>query len=341
MSKQEEGNQTRDLRHLITGCAAFLLPEHPKETHFSIESAHALAQCSALTYLDTEHIQDIAHNQWGFSQAEVFDRKHARGVVLAKDDCIVVAFRGSHKWEDFLNSALVWPMDKGLKKFMEKMPVHDGVLKYLNAKSGEEDTLWEAIDASCKSYQATHPQARIYLTGHSLGGSIAMLASERLVDAGEAERIAGMYTFGQPRTGEAGFAAKIDTALKDRYFRVVNHNDFLAGYPGIALAHGGQKTTLTPLGDVSVDGQPVQGSIVSFLEQGKNRSIVDKSYLVAAGIVRKPKITHSAKSYLCNMEFALATRREHIPDPLLEGGQWKRVLYGLASMPSAQAEKAR
>ncbi len=331
--KQEDSEEIR-LRDVLEQCSGFTLEPHPQSFH--IATANALAQCSSLVYFSPNTIEKLAHEKMGFTHVEVFDRKNARGVLLANDKEMVIAFRGSHNKEAFLNSALAKPVDKGIRKFLEEMPVHDGAKKYLNAKNGEDDTLWEAIDNARKNYSLTHPEATLYLTGHSIGGSLAMLGAHRLIEQGDGGKIAGLYTFGQPRTGGEQFVAEVDAAMHDRYFRVVNHNDFLATYPWAILTHGGQKVCITPLGDVTVDGQKRQGHIVNFLEQGKTRHVVEKSYLVAAGMIRKPKLMHAINSYLSNMEFVLATERENIPAAMLDKGQWNRVLYGLTSMQAME-----
>ncbi len=65
-----------------------------------------------------------------------------------------------------------------------------------------------------------------YLTGHSLGGAVAAILGTYLVDDGF--KIAGIYTFGQPKfTNVAGARAYRDLPL----LRVINQNDVVTALP--------------------------------------------------------------------------------------------------------------
>jgi triacylglycerol lipase len=74
---------------------------------------------------------------------------------------------------------------------------------------------------------------QLWLTGHSLGGALAMLAANELFSRAErgAAPIAGVYTFGQPRVGNAGFRDAYDTLLKGRTFRIVHGDDVVPRIP--------------------------------------------------------------------------------------------------------------
>lgn len=72
---------------------------------------------------------------------------------------------------------------------------------------------------------------RVYVTGHSLGGALAMLAGARLYL--EEPRLAadGVYTFGQPRTCDRVLAKAYEKGFADRMFRFVNNNDIVCQLP--------------------------------------------------------------------------------------------------------------
>ncbi|HEV2853434.1 MAG TPA: lipase family protein [Thermoanaerobaculia bacterium] len=69
----------------------------------------------------------------------------------------------------------------------------------------------------------------LWLTGHSLGGALAILAAARFPKG----RIQGVYTFGAPSVGDAAFG----TALQEkvRPFRFVHGDDFVTRLPGSAF----------------------------------------------------------------------------------------------------------
>ncbi|CAJ0609825.1 unnamed protein product [Cylicocyclus nassatus] len=72
---------------------------------------------------------------------------------------------------------------------------------------------------------------RVWITGYSLGGSLASmtslyLAKKKLVDPNTIR----LVTFGEPRTGNVAFAKEIEEHIQFRY-RVVKKNDFIASIP--------------------------------------------------------------------------------------------------------------
>ncbi len=79
-----------------------------------------------------------------------------------------------------------------------------------------------------------NPDAKVFITGHSLGGALATLYGAMLFYNAEHEitdKLAAIYTFGQPRVGDKEFAKYGETHLKDHYFRVVYCNDIVPRVP--------------------------------------------------------------------------------------------------------------
>lgn len=58
----------------------------------------------------------------------------------------------------------------------------------------------------------------LYITGHSLGGAVAMMATRRL---NSERRIAACYTYGSPRVGTEDWIAQVKTPI----YRIVNSAD--------------------------------------------------------------------------------------------------------------------
>jgi len=69
----------------------------------------------------------------------------------------------------------------------------------------------------------TTPITGIYVTGHSLGATIAMLAAVGLLDAGY--EIELFYTFGEPRIGNSAAATFITSLLKTNHYRITHRDD--------------------------------------------------------------------------------------------------------------------
>jgi hypothetical protein len=75
----------------------------------------------------------------------------------------------------------------------------------------------------------------IYITGHSLGAAMAVIAAAYLyMDPGLAffrDRLRGIYTFGQPMVGYEDFTKQADKDFGDKLFRHVYGNDVVAMLP--------------------------------------------------------------------------------------------------------------
>jgi triacylglycerol lipase len=131
-------------------------------------------------------------------------------------DCIVLVFRGTLGTRDLLTDAafLAWPL-----RFKFKGSAHHGFSEAL-------DTVWNQIRERLIS-----TPGKIFITGHSLGGALATLAAYRLLEDEDRTfegRIAGMYTFGSPRVGTAGFEKKLEGLF---HARVVHEDDFVTKVP--------------------------------------------------------------------------------------------------------------
>ncbi|WP_437520728.1 hypothetical protein WME79_27650 [Sorangium sp. So ce726] len=76
----------------------------------------------------------------------------------------------------------------------------------------------------------------LYITGHSLGGALAVLAAARLFTIGSLYRkhwknLRGIYTFGQPMVGDPTFARRYEQAFGHTLFRHIYKNDVVPRMP--------------------------------------------------------------------------------------------------------------
>jgi len=86
---------------------------------------------------------------------------------------------------------------------------------------------FNAVKSDIESDLAEHPGAPIYITGHSLGGALAIMATRYLAS----DSLGACYTFGGPRVGNSLFADDIKTPI----YRIVNAAD---GVPRVPPAWG-------------------------------------------------------------------------------------------------------
>ena len=241
---------------------------NPLPNNFSWPLARKLAGYAAQAY-DRADITDVATDA-------------AAIVTLDENDDIVVAFRGSRAARDFVQDAKVRLWEVRSTEFEVRSAVsekiHEGFFQDFEA-------IDLAVTSNVKTLLAVRPASRVWLTGHSLGGALAILCAYQF--ARQQLPVAGVYTFGQPRVGNATFAAAYDSAaivaqasrvrvyaasrrvspapagsgsetlpepaagtaaLRDLTFRVVNQNDLVPRLPGwlTGYRHCGQEIFLRP-----------------------------------------------------------------------------------------------
>ena len=163
----------------------------------------------------------------GFALLDVIDVNETQGFVCKRDvegepPYVVLAFRGTEKKvSDWLTDARCVPAVQGEAR------VHTGFLEAFEAKKGAEGrTAREVVEdilARPDAHDAAGRPLPLFITGHSLGGALALLAT-RLV----APDVNGAcYTFGAPRVGNYEYFRFIKTPV----YRVVNSADVVPRVP--------------------------------------------------------------------------------------------------------------
>lgn len=106
-----------------------------------------------------------------------------------------------------------------------------------NEDEGKRSCAYYLVRDKLKSLLMEHNKAKFLVTGHSLGGALAILFPTVLLLHEEKEvmrRLLGVYTFGQPRIGNQQLAnfmeAHLDHPIR-KYFRVVYCNDLVPRLP--------------------------------------------------------------------------------------------------------------
>jgi triacylglycerol lipase len=197
------------------------------EKRFNSSNMLFLAECADGAYNDSLSIQN-----WLTGRGLVVDntRFHFDGVqsdneyfIIATDDYIVLAFRGSELGVgDWKSNADVfkdrWVRASGSGR------VHGGFEDGLAA-------VWDGLYANLQVLRKNNQP--IWLTGHSRGGALAILAAAKLyhLDRAMSKAVRGIYTFGQPRMGNSTFAKFFNRNWSGRCYRVVNNNDIVTRFP--------------------------------------------------------------------------------------------------------------
>ena len=86
---------------------------------------------------------------------------------------------------------------------------------------------FEALRPSLERELRERRISTVWLTGHSLGGALAVVAACHLIDQ-DGYEIGGVMTFGQPMVVRHELAERYDPILRDRYVAFVNSSDLIA-----------------------------------------------------------------------------------------------------------------
>ena len=137
----------------------------------------------------------------------------------AAETTAIVAIRGTQTIEDWLAD-----IDAPLvpdRSVPSAGMVHMGFqLVYEHIR----DSVLTGLKATCSA------ATKIYVTGHSLGGALAILCGMDLLSNSPVKVVPELYTFAGPRAGSPGFAANVTKALPVCQ-RVVNFMDVVPQVP--------------------------------------------------------------------------------------------------------------
>ena len=152
------------------------------------------------------------------SELQIFhDRKtDARGFVAMLDGSVVLSFEGTETLTNWLDDLKFAKTDRNMS--CAGCKVHSGFYD-----------CWKGLDAPMvehvRALREAHPAAPVYVTGHSLGAAIAVIAAYILqYDLGVP--IAGVYTYGGPRVGNRAFASYYSSQSETHVtWRHTHHRD--------------------------------------------------------------------------------------------------------------------
>jgi triacylglycerol lipase len=199
-------------------------------TQFDPGIAHILGRVADGAYLRDDGALQAMAGALGLTES-IFraERDCIQSLVLSSSEAIVLAFRGTdpgllHNWITDLDAAQV-----------------DGVVGRVHQGfQGGLDQVWNETCGELFRRQGLQGRP-LWITGHSLGGALAVLATANL-RLGTARRpVNGLYTFGCPRVGDETFRQAFDHDFRGGAFRFVNQNDPVPRLPTreMGFAHGG------------------------------------------------------------------------------------------------------
>lgn len=173
----------------------------------------------------------------------------AEALVTMVRDGVAVAFKGSKEPEDFIQDAKFEMETLAFVRHNAAAPcaakVHRGFLEDFDALNV---AVVSQVKTSLQTFARVSPQPKIYITGHSLGGALAILCA--LEFARQKLPVAAVITFGQPRVGNKAFATIYNhtvltprqdfekfTTLEDITFHVINADDPVPLFPPLLFGY--------------------------------------------------------------------------------------------------------
>jgi triacylglycerol lipase len=170
---------------------------------------YKMANLASIAYLDSAAAKPKI-KEFGYVGHKFFENDGAQCHAVWNKEEYVLAFRGTEPTElsDILADLNAIP-----RSSMTHGLVHSGF-------RGEVDKLWNMLVA----HQVKHEGKKFYITGHSLGGAMATIATSRFEEYTKVELLT---TFGSPRVGTRKFVKNIET----KHMRFVNNNDLVTKVP--------------------------------------------------------------------------------------------------------------
>ncbi len=177
-------------------------------------SPHFLAECSLAAYNSKNGVKEWLESG-GWHLEEFVDIKDTECFIASKEKYAVIAFRGTEP--------------SHVHDVMSDVKYSKRAWVYGKVHSGFDDALekvWGVVASIC-SHLIHKRQARLFLTGHSLGASLATLGAARF---SVLRMNPSLVTFGSPRVSNGAFASYMDLAVPN-YRRYVNNNDIVTRMP--------------------------------------------------------------------------------------------------------------
>ncbi len=223
----------------VEALSAFAEPSLVESASLMVRAAYSdrvawmMAVMAKLAYIEFETSEEelarlkINLKSGGFELVNIFSKGSTQGFLAKNENIYVLAFRGTQpkKFED-INTDI-----RAYKSSLKEGKIHAG---FHEAYQDVED---EIVRIFLENEKWVWP---LYITGHSLGGALATIATQNLEHKIKSQ-IAACYTFGSPRVGNRQYEKNI----KAPFYRIVHSTDIVTLLPSIGYMHIGDPRYLT------------------------------------------------------------------------------------------------
>ena len=156
------------------------------------------------------------------------------GITLSRGKKrICVVFRGSESRAD-------WYYDLMITKHQlhKKIRVHKGFHRQLTTNDTYDKILTKLSELS-----TVHPDYKVYITGHSLGGALSTLFGYMISDSIKNEII--VASFASPRVGNRAWKQDFESRKNLTHYRITNKRDIITVFPYYKYCHVGTNIQLS------------------------------------------------------------------------------------------------
>ncbi|XP_065876123.1 triacylglycerol lipase OBL1-like [Euphorbia lathyris] len=213
---------------------------------------------SKAAYENQAYVKNIVNDYWKMEFLGFYDfwndyeDKMTTQAFIFRDkteenETIIVAFKGT---ETFNADSWCSDFDVTWYELQNIGRIHGGFMKALGLQKSigwpkeepeqvnqKAPLAYYRIREILRELLSKNEKAKFVVTGHSLGGALAILFPAVLAIHDEKillEKLSGVYTFGQPRVGDGDFAKYMENKLRENeilYYRFVYCNDMIARVP--------------------------------------------------------------------------------------------------------------
>ncbi|KAL0040544.1 hypothetical protein WJX77_010258 [Trebouxia sp. C0004] len=233
------------------------------EPMFCFETAVKLLYWSGFVYKDDEGMEvpkEMAMQLYNLEHLELVrdPLTNTKCLVAWGQDTVLVAFRGTANKQNAIHDLKAWLVPHNTEEeakigycgFGSAAAVHSGFS--LSWQGALRKAVCSIVSAAVGSEGHNATKMRLLVTGHSLGGVMAVLAAYDFVDLCPWKSVQ-VYTIGAPRPGNKAFADKYDAKVPDTW-HVMNSRDPVpkVGKFGVMYARPGQRVILDAGGEMQV-----------------------------------------------------------------------------------------
>ncbi len=233
------------------------------------EQAYQLARVARAAYRNDP--QEDAAFRDTFNHTVTFRSTRVFGLVAADPENVVVAFRGTHEDREWIEALAFgqapWAAGRA----------HKGCVRLVQ-------NVWTNLLAAL--YDENADARRLWITGHSIGGTLALVAAAKLEHEGF--DVFNVTTFGSP----AVLDSRAANSFRCKVYRVVNNEDVVAelAWPTLldTYVHAGERLLLTASGRVAA----------AHHSPGLARRI-DRAHAIGEGVhIAGAFVDHTIESYI-------------------------------------------